>query len=107
MVPSMSSILSEFLCSGVPADPRLLVLQPRPEQASLDLRASGTGTGEFYRRPTPPGDGMFDLKGRPGGMVDIEFMLQNGVIWWDGEMIPWRDIKVDLLTHSLTPAVSG
>lgn len=45
--------------------------------------------------------GMFDLKRRPGGMVDIELMVQNGVVWWDGAMIPWPNSWVDLLTHSL------
>ena len=26
---------------------------------------------------------------------------QDGVIWFDGEMIPWRDAKVHVLTHTL------
>jgi branched-chain amino acid aminotransferase len=26
---------------------------------------------------------------------------QDGVIWFDGKMVPWRDAKVHVLTHTL------
>ena len=26
---------------------------------------------------------------------------RDGVIWLDGEMVPWRDAKVHVLTHTL------
>jgi len=26
---------------------------------------------------------------------------RDGFIWFDGEMVPWRDAKVHVLTHSL------
>ena len=41
-----------------------------------------------------PGDGMFDLKRSPGGIVDIEFMVQYGVLRWAprfGELTRYTD----------------
>ena len=26
---------------------------------------------------------------------------RDGVIWFDGELVPWRDAKVHVLTHTL------
>ena len=26
---------------------------------------------------------------------------RDGLIWFDGEMVPWRDAKVHVLTHTL------
>jgi branched-chain amino acid aminotransferase len=34
-------------------------------------------------------------------MVLIPFDDRDGLIWWDGEMIPWRDAKLHVLTHGL------
>ena len=31
----------------------------------------------------------------------MSFADRDGVIWFDGEMIPWRDAKVHVLTHTL------
>jgi branched-chain amino acid aminotransferase len=31
----------------------------------------------------------------------MSFAERDGVIWFDGEMVPWRDAKVHLLTHTL------
>ena len=27
---------------------------------------------------------------------------RDGVIWFDGELVPWREAKVHVLTHTLT-----
>jgi branched-chain amino acid aminotransferase len=35
---------------------------------------------------------------------EVEFMAmddRDGVIWFDGELVPWRDAKVHVLTHTL------
>ena len=29
------------------------------------------------------------------------FADRDGVIWFDGELVPWRDAKVHVLTHTL------
>ncbi|HYE48383.1 MAG TPA: branched-chain amino acid aminotransferase [Azospirillaceae bacterium] len=34
-------------------------------------------------------------------MSIIPFHDRDGVIWFDGEMVPWRDAKVHVLTHGL------
>ena len=34
-------------------------------------------------------------------MALIPFDDRDGFIWWDGEMIPWRDAKLHVLTHGL------
>ena len=31
----------------------------------------------------------------------MNYADQDGVIWMDGEMVPWRDAKVHVLTHTL------
>ena len=31
----------------------------------------------------------------------MSFDDRDGVIWFDGEMVPWRDAKVHVLTHTL------
>ena len=31
----------------------------------------------------------------------MSFADRDGVIWLDGKMVPWRDAKVHLLTHTL------
>ncbi|HMY41144.1 MAG TPA: aminotransferase class IV, partial [Marinagarivorans sp.] len=31
----------------------------------------------------------------------MSFADRDGVIWFDGELIPWRDAKVHVLTHTL------
>jgi branched-chain amino acid aminotransferase len=31
----------------------------------------------------------------------IPFDDRDGTIWWDGEMLPWRDAKLHVLTHGL------
>ena len=31
----------------------------------------------------------------------MSFSDRDGVIWMDGEMVPWRDAKVHVLTHTL------
>ena len=31
----------------------------------------------------------------------MSFSDRDGVIWFDGELVPWRDAKVHVLTHSL------
>ena len=33
--------------------------------------------------------------------IPDSFANRDGVIWFDGELIPWRDAKVHVLTHSL------
>src|SRR5690349_20391641 len=34
-------------------------------------------------------------------MALIPFDDRDGMIWWDGELIPWRDAKLHVLTHGL------
>ncbi|MFK5004662.1 branched-chain amino acid aminotransferase, partial [Klebsiella pneumoniae] len=34
-------------------------------------------------------------------MAMIPFDDRDGVIWFDGEMVPWRDARVHVLTHGL------
>jgi len=34
-------------------------------------------------------------------MALIPFDDRDGTIWWDGEMLPWRDAKLHVLTHGL------
>ncbi|MCA1973859.1 MAG: branched-chain amino acid aminotransferase [Caenispirillum sp.] len=34
-------------------------------------------------------------------MTFIPFDARDGLIWMDGEMVPWRDAKVHVLTHAL------
>jgi len=34
-------------------------------------------------------------------MALIPFDDRDGLIWWDGEMIPWRDAKLHVLSHGL------
>ncbi|HKJ83597.1 MAG TPA: branched chain amino acid aminotransferase, partial [Mariprofundaceae bacterium] len=31
----------------------------------------------------------------------MDFADRDGQIWFDGELIPWRDAKVHVLTHTL------
>ena len=31
----------------------------------------------------------------------MDYADRDGVIWMDGEMVPWRDANVHILTHSL------
>ena len=31
----------------------------------------------------------------------MSFSDRDGFIWFDGQMVPWRDAKVHVLTHSL------
>jgi len=33
--------------------------------------------------------------------ITMNFADMDGVIWFDGEMVPWRDAKVHVLTHTL------
>src|ERR1700722_13855716 len=34
-------------------------------------------------------------------MAMIPFDDRDGVIWFDGKLVPWRDAKVHVLTHAL------
>ena len=34
-------------------------------------------------------------------MTDPNFADRDGWIWMDGELVPWRDAKVHVLTHTL------
>ena len=34
-------------------------------------------------------------------MALIPFDDRDGLIWWDGEMVPWRDAKLHVLSHGL------
>jgi branched-chain amino acid aminotransferase len=34
-------------------------------------------------------------------MALIPFDDRDGLIWWDGQMVPWRDAKLHVLTHGL------
>ena len=34
-------------------------------------------------------------------MADIAFDQLDGHIWFNGEMVPWADTKIHLLTHAL------
>jgi branched-chain amino acid aminotransferase len=34
-------------------------------------------------------------------MALIPFDDRDGVIWWDGKLVPWRDAKLHVLTHGL------
>src|SRR5215831_7722973 len=40
-----------------------------------------------------------DPKGSP--MSVLPFDDRDGVIWFDGKLVPWRDAKVHVLTHGL------
>ena len=31
----------------------------------------------------------------------MSYSDRDGIIWFDGELVPWRDAKVHVLTHSL------
>ena len=31
----------------------------------------------------------------------MSFADRDGVIWWDGELVPWREARPHLLTHTL------
>ena len=31
----------------------------------------------------------------------LNFADRDGLIWFDGEMVPWRDAKIHVLTHTL------
>ncbi|MDQ6988501.1 MAG: aminotransferase class IV, partial [Mariprofundaceae bacterium] len=31
----------------------------------------------------------------------MNFADRDGLIWFDGEMVPWRDAKIHVLTHTL------
>ena len=39
-------------------------------------------------------------------MALIPFDDRDGLIWWDGKMVPWRDAKLHVLTHGLHYASS-
>ena len=39
--------------------------------------------------------------GRPKNPVEMSFEDRDGVIWFDGNLVPWRECKVHLLTHTL------
>jgi branched-chain amino acid aminotransferase len=39
-------------------------------------------------------------------MALIPFDDRDGLIWWDGQMVPWRDAKLHVLTHGLHYASS-
>ncbi len=34
-------------------------------------------------------------------MALVPFDDRDGLIWWDGAMIPWRDAKLHVLSHGL------
>ena len=34
-------------------------------------------------------------------MALVPFDDRDGMIWWDGALIPWRDAKLHVLTHGL------
>ena len=34
-------------------------------------------------------------------MADIPFDKRDGFIWFNGELLPWADAKVHVLTHTL------
>ena len=34
-------------------------------------------------------------------MAGAAFDDRDGVIWFDGQLIPWRDAKVHVLTHAM------
>src|SRR5215813_1069758 len=34
-------------------------------------------------------------------MSDLPFDDRNGSIWYNGQMVPWRDAKLHVLTHGL------
>ena len=34
-------------------------------------------------------------------MTLVPFDDRDGSIWWDGEMLPWRDAKLHVLSHGL------
>ncbi len=62
--------------------------QAKLKQDVLEMRERMIGQLEH------PGDGMFDLKRSPGGIVDIEFMVQYGVLRWAprfGELTRYTD----------------
>ena len=63
------------------------------EQARLRLDVLDMRERMLAQLP-PPGDGMLDLKRSPGGIVDIEFMVQYGVLRWAprfGELTRYTD----------------
>jgi len=34
-------------------------------------------------------------------MADTAYHDRDGLIWMDGELVPWRDTKVHVLTHAI------
>ena len=34
-------------------------------------------------------------------MADIPFDQRDGFIWFNGELVPWKDAKIHVLTHGL------
>ena len=39
--------------------------------------------------------------GKKGGLVDRPYDDRDGYIWVDGDLIPWRDANVHILTHAM------
>ena len=40
-------------------------------------------------------------------MMTTSFDDRDGMIWYDGEMVPWRDAKLHVLSHALHYASAG
>ncbi|MDF1628620.1 MAG: bifunctional [glutamate--ammonia ligase]-adenylyl-L-tyrosine phosphorylase/[glutamate--ammonia-ligase] adenylyltransferase [Alcanivoracaceae bacterium] len=88
-----------------------VLCRPRDEaklrQDVLDMRE------RMLAQLTSPGDGMFDLKRSPGGIVDIEFMVQYGVLRWAprfGELTRYTDnvrLLETLASLDLMPAADA
>ena len=37
----------------------------------------------------------------------VPFDDRDGVIWYDGRLVPWRDAKLHVLPHFQLPAISA
>src|SRR5580692_5793068 len=51
--------------------------------------------------PIATGNRNFQSRSGSSAMSLIPFDDRDGMIWFDGKLIPWRDAKVHVLTHAL------
>src|SRR5262249_38079951 len=85
--------------------PEALARAPRRTAVAPPCEARFHGPGEPYRDLGP------EAKGRPGtgfrpecprrSVMTLPFDQRDGVIWYDGKLVPWKDAKLHVLSHGL------